>query len=137
MSYNMKHGNKKVSFDKLRTLPGIEKSPLKVDNGKDNKDHNPTPHFLEKKPNPTVKAEKRNTASTDETSNANNKNFDGHKEMRTNKANDLKKYTQDQKEDVAAVGGGGNRKVMKDGPKNNAIYKGKPVKGDFTPHQFQ
>ena len=37
----------------------------------------------------------------------------------------------------AGVGSGSNRKVMKNGAKNNAIYKGKPVKGDFTPHQFQ
>jgi len=121
MGYGMKYTNGGFPF---KASPAKQKE-------------NTTPHFLEKKPNPKVKAINRNTASTDETPNANNKNFNGHMEMRINKANDLKKYTQDQKEDVAAVGGGGNRKVMKDGPKNNAIYKGKPVKGDFTPHQFQ
>ena len=30
MSYEMKRGNKKVSFKELRTLPGIEKSPLHI-----------------------------------------------------------------------------------------------------------
>jgi len=124
---------------KMKGFSGFKNSPVK----KDNKDHNRTNHFLEKKPNPTVKAEKRNTYNEKEDqtienmSNAKDNNFNGHMEMRINKAKDLKEYTQDQKEDAAGVGGGSNRKVMKDGPKNNAIYKGKPVKGDFTPHQFQ
>jgi len=47
-----------------------------------------------------------------------------------------KPLTQEQKEDAAGVGGGTTKKVMNDGPKNKAVFQGKVIKGDFTPHQF-
>jgi len=62
---------------KGHSLPGIKQ--------------NTTPGFLEKKPNPTVKAQKRNTYNEEEEqtienmSNAKDNNFDGHIEMEINK----------------------------------------------------
>ena len=149
MSYNMKHGNKKVSFDKLRTLPGIEKSPLEPTalkyeknandfiNRKNQEAYNKTLAKRTSLDNPEHKGDsdeaieaRQNDHDTDSKGKAQThpKNY-AIKEARAGDA-------QEKKEDAAGVGSGSNRKVMKNGAKNNAVYKGKPVKGDFTPHQF-
>ena len=69
---------------KGHSLPGI--------NQKNNKDHNPTNHFLEKKPNPTVKAQKSKSTynekeeqTIENMSNAKDNNFNGHMEMQIKK----------------------------------------------------
>jgi len=113
-----------------------------------------------RKPNPTVKAEVKKTKFEkmteeeyqeymNEKHHSNVPTFansdDPHKKVKkkiaANKASNKKRSdadrAQDAREDGAGVGSGSNRKVMKDGAKNKAIHKGKPVKGDFTPHQFR
>lgn len=136
---------------KMKGFGGFTSSPAKQKSKED----------LKKKPNPTVKAKKRNTYNEKEEqvienmSNAKDNNFStwAHSEAKRKVANkDLtksemagaehkyeqrKKQSQEKLEDMAGKGKGSNRKVMKDGKKNNATHKGKVIKGNWEPHQFR
>tara|TARA_R110001592_G_C12717368_1_gene708522 strand:+ start:150 stop:530 length:381 start_codon:yes stop_codon:yes gene_type:complete len=67
---------------------------------------NTTPHFLERKPNPMVKAQKRKSIynekeeqTIENMSNAKDNNFDGHMEMQINKSKNYKKHSDLEKND--------------------------------------
>ena len=98
-----------------KTNPGPIATVKKQDEEKflNEKDHQSVPTFTNSNPSPNDQA----------LANAKSKQM--------TKSSDLEKHDDDR-----AVSGGSNRKVMKDGAKNKAVYKGKPVKSDFTPHQF-
>ena len=87
---------------KMKGFSGFKNSPVK----KDNKDHNRTNHFLERKPNPMVKAQKRKSTynekeeqTIENMSNAKDNNFDGHMEMQINKSKNYKKHSDLEKHD--------------------------------------
>tara|TARA_R110002072_G_scaffold218321_2_gene376054 strand:- start:36 stop:410 length:375 start_codon:yes stop_codon:yes gene_type:complete len=85
---------------KMKGFSGFKNSPAKK--------HNPTPHFLEKKPNPTVKAQKSKSTynekeeqTIENMDNAKDNNFSqwGHDFVKTNKGKNYKKYSDLEKHD--------------------------------------
>ena len=118
---NMKTGSYKHPF---------EASPAK--HGGHGKMKNETDHEKYHNVNPTKDLNKAEMAAADKPRAKAPKR--GPRVSAHGQGNDAKREAM---EDARGVGKGGGRKVMKDGPKKNAVMNGKVIKGGFEPHQFR